>query len=139
MADHIYDEAIALKLRAVPPQDDEVILAVDTRIKNNPFVDLDDVTKVKTIEGKIVAIGKNIADYNAFDTGIFLCSPAIFHGLEESTKKGDYSLSGGIRILAAAGKARVMDIGDCFWCDIDEENSLRKAEKILSARKARHK
>ncbi|GAG93345.1 unnamed protein product, partial [marine sediment metagenome] len=74
MSDHIFNEEIIVKLKNKKINTDEVILAVDYNIKRNRFVDHDDVTKVFIKDGKVLTVGKNINKYNAFDTGIFLCS-----------------------------------------------------------------
>ena len=131
MADHIFDEEIMSKLRSQKIAAGEVILAVDSRMENNPDVDWNDVTKVRVRDGSIVDIGKTISDPNAFDCGVFLCTPAIFTALEESARRGDFTLSGGMRVLAERGKARAFDIGDLFWIDVDDETALRKAESRL--------
>ncbi|MFC2166136.1 nucleotidyltransferase, partial [Acidobacteriota bacterium] len=131
MADHIFDVSIIERLRKFPLNDDEVVLAIDSHIENHPLVDLEDVTRVQREDGRIVNIGKNLEDYSAFDTGIFRCTPAIFSALEQSTAMGDSTLSGGIRALAKKRKAKVMDIGDSFWIDIDDEPALKKACEIL--------
>jgi len=117
------------KVRAFP--DVEVMLAVDYSIESQRFVSIDDATKVVIKDNKVIEIGKNIQNGNAFDTGIFLCSPAVFSALERSLQNGDSSLSGGIRVLAQQGKARVFDIGHSSWVDVDDERQLRKAEKVL--------
>ena len=39
-----------------------------------------------------------------------------------------------MRVLAAKGKARVMDIGGRFWIDVDDEKAMEKAEGVLEAR-----
>ncbi len=84
MSDHIFDGTILSELLREKNLDGEVVLAVDSSL-NNENVDIDDVTKVLTDDDhKIINIGKNIKNYNAYDTGIFLCSPAIFKALEES-------------------------------------------------------
>jgi choline kinase len=134
MSDHIFDKSILRILKYFPSGFDEVVLAVDTRITGNPLVDLEDVTKVQVEAGDIIDIGKSIFPYNAFDTGIFLCTPVIFSALAESARKGDTSLSGGIRVLASQKKAKVMDIGNASWIDVDNEEMLKKAE-IMLARK----
>ncbi len=134
MSDHLFDEQILTRLLAEPIGDDEVILAVDSRVVNHPTADLDDVTKVLVEGGAIRDIGKTIADYNAFDTGIFLCTPAIFTALEESFRGGDYSLSGGIRVLASRGKARVFDIGTALWIDVDDDAAYSRAEALFASR-----
>ncbi len=82
-----------------------------------------------TVKFKILK--KKLLSYNAFDTGIFYCTPAIFDALEKSSEKGDTSLSGAVRILAKNGKANVLGINGNFWIDIDDEKSLKKAEDAL--------
>lgn len=132
MADHLFDPVIVKELRREGLEEGEVKLAVDMRVIGNPLVDLDDVTKVLVEDGRILDIGKTIPGYNAFDTGIFLCTPALFNGLEESIADGDSSISGGIRKMAAKQKARVFDIGDRSWIDIDDEAAFTKAQKIFA-------
>lgn len=133
MSDHLFDARILSRLLAEPLGGDEVILAVDSRIRNHPTADLDDVTKVRVEAGAIRDIGKTIADYNAFDTGVFLCTPAIFAALEESFRSGDFSLSGGMRQLAARGKARACDIGAALWIDVDDVPAYLLAERLFGS------
>ncbi|NIA10035.1 MAG: NTP transferase domain-containing protein [Nitrospiraceae bacterium] len=133
MSDHIFDESIIAKLKNEKIADDEVMLVVDHNIKTNKLVDIDDVTKVLVEDNRILDTGKDIKKYNAYDTGIFLCSPAIFRAIEESSGNGDTSLTGGVRILAKKGKAKVLDIKDNFWIDVDDEKALKKAEGKLLA------
>ena len=133
MSDHIFDESILTELLQEKVADREVILAVDYNLENK-IVDVDDVTKV-LVKGnnRIANIGKNIKKYNAYDTGIFLCSPALFGALEESSARGETSLSAGIKILAKKKKARIFDIKGNYWIDVDDEKAFRKAENILLA------
>lgn len=134
MSDHIFDPAILQAIKNERIEDDELILAVDYRLDNHPFVDLEDVTRVHVEDGHILSIGKGIIQYNAFDTGIFYCTPALFAALEESQRLSkNFTLSGGVRIMAIKGKARVMDIGDKFWIDIDDLNAFTKAEEYLKS------
>jgi len=134
MSDHLFDPAILADLAARPIADGETILAVDFRIMDNPCVDLDDVTKVRVDGDKIISIGKGISDYNAFDTGLFLGTAGLFRALGVSQAKGDFTLSGGMKILAAEGKARVMDVGGRYWIDVDDENAVEKAARWLEPR-----
>jgi len=52
-------------------------------------VDLDDVTRV-SLDGqdRIRRIGKHIDDYNAFDTGVFLASPALITSIVDGVARG---------------------------------------------------
>jgi 1L-myo-inositol 1-phosphate cytidylyltransferase len=133
VADHIFGPGLLDGLSRQAIGEDEVILAVDRRLEGHPHVDLDDVTRVRDAGGHIVAIGKNIADYNAFDTGAFLCTSALFSALEASQGRGDYSLSSGIRLLAEKSKARTWTIGETFWIDVDDERALRRAEEAIAS------
>ncbi len=131
MADHIFNESILMKLKNERIENDEVMLTVDYNVKTNEFVDVDDATKVLVKNNKILDIGKNIKKYNSYDTGIFLCSPAIFKAIEESLHNHDDSLSGGIKIMDNNGKAKTFDIKNSYWVDIDDEKAFKKTEKKL--------
>jgi CDP-L-myo-inositol myo-inositolphosphotransferase len=132
MGDHIFDEDILRRLKDEKIQKGEVILATDFKADSNSFVDINDVTKVSINNNKVTDIGKNITQYNAYDTGIFLCSPAIFTAIETSIiRYNDDSLSGGIKILAHEGKVKPFDVKDNFWIDIDDERAFQKIEKHL--------
>lgn len=134
MSDHIFDPEILSRLMAQPLAGNETLLAIDLNVRDNLSVDLDDATKVLARDGRIVDIGKSIETYNAFDTGIFLCTSALFGALEEGQKRGDFSLSGGLRVLVEGRKAGVMDIDGRFWIDVDDEDALQRAESLLARR-----
>jgi len=127
MCDHLYPVELVEKVLLQGLGEDGLRLAVDRRILNNPLVDLEDVTRVKTDGDRIVSIGKHLEEYNAFDTGVFLASDSLFSALHSSIENGDESLSGGVRRLAATGRAGVIDIGDLPWIDVDDEPALDKA------------
>jgi hypothetical protein len=44
---------------------------------------------------------------------------------------GEYSLSGGMRVLAAGQQARTFDVGGRFWLDVDEPEEADTAELLL--------
>lgn len=134
MSDHVFDPPTAARLVADPLDAGDLVLAVDRRIRDNPLVDLDDVTRVRTDGGAILQIGKGLAEYDAFDTGMFLCTPGLFAALDESQRRGDFSLSGGVRVLAGRRRAWTMDVGDASWVDVDDEPALAKAERLLARR-----
>ena len=126
MADHNYDHRILNELLKTKIGKDECILCVD----ENPgdHLNIDDATKVRTVDHRIDLIGKDLSDYNCIDTVIFICNPVIFDVLEESISKGDEGLSGGIKILAERHKMRYMSLGDNFWIDVDDKTDRRNAE-----------
>ncbi len=134
MSDHLFDPAIVRNMAKLELPEDKIVLGVDGDTCNSS-VDIEDVTRLRTQNGKILDIGKDLTDFNGFDTGIFLCSPAIFSALEQSTKdNGDTTLSGAVRILAAEGKAEAFEIGGRFWIDVDDPAAFRRAEDAILAR-----
>ncbi len=133
MADHAVEVPLLSALLDEPLEAGGVCLAVDRNL-SNPLVDLADVTKVRASDGRLEAIGKDLERYDAFDTGCFLCSSALFSALDEARKRaGDESLSAGIARLAAQGKVRVHDVGDAFWIDVDDASAVERAERALIA------
>ena len=132
MCDHVFDTTILTSLIAAGQDTEASLLAVDERI--DQVFDLDDATKVQLDDGNITAIGKDLQQYNAIDTGLFFCRPSLFAALEHANTAGDTSLSGGIRQLIAAGTMRAMPIGERFWMDIDTAACLAKAEDELLKR-----
>jgi len=129
MSDHIFEPKTAKALVEQPLVDGEVILAVDHNLDG--VFDLDDATKVKCETDHIVDIGKDLARYDALDTGMFLCSSALFLRLESAKKDGDCSLSDGMRQLAREQKLKAFDIGDAHWQDVDSPEALAHAESVF--------
>jgi choline kinase len=130
MADHVFEPETAKALMKEPLAADEVILAVDPNIDR--VFDLDDATKVRRDGNHIVDIGKEIANYDALDTGMFLCSPVLFEKLESATIDGNCSLSDGMRQLARERGLRALEIGDAGWQDLDTPEALAHAEGIFA-------
>jgi hypothetical protein len=108
-----------------------VVLAVDRKIDR--VYDIDDATKVRVNGTKITKIGKKIEDFNAIDTGMFLCSKEIFSALEDALDRGDCSLSDGMNTLIQKGKLRPYDIKEGWWLDVDTPIALKQAEKMIYA------
>ncbi|HLA76893.1 MAG TPA: NTP transferase domain-containing protein [Vicinamibacteria bacterium] len=135
MADHLYSPRVVEALRACPPTDDDLVLAVDFRV--GTVTDPEDAMWVRlTGDGAIRDIGKDLTEYDAVDTGVFFTSPALFEALEQEAAErgGDCALADGVRRLAHAGRARTADIGDAWWQDVDTHTDLRVVEgKLLEA------
>jgi choline kinase len=130
MGDHVFEAAVLAKLLHVDAPGGESLLAVDSRPAPAPIVA--EATKVRIAGSRIVAIGKHLTRFDALDTGVFVCTSALFDALERSRAAGDTTLSGGIRQLAARGLMRGVDIGDASWCDIDTLADLEAAESLLA-------
>jgi 1L-myo-inositol 1-phosphate cytidylyltransferase len=122
MSDHVFEPDTAAALLRQPVEEDGAILAVDRKLQS--IFDMDDATKVRCVGDCIVDIGKELTRYDAVDTGMFLCTPAIFSALEQSMVNGNCSLSDGMRSLAAKRKLHAFDIGDAIWQDVDTPEAL---------------
>jgi choline kinase len=130
MADHMFSPSVMRLAEAHTPPTHGATLLVDYDIDG--VFDLDDATKVFEEDGRIVAIGKQIPNYNCIDTGLFVCTPALMDALADVyAERGDASLSDGIQRLAAAGRMTVLPINGGFWQDVDTPAMLAEAERRL--------
>ncbi len=94
--------------------------------------DLDDATKVRVRGHAIDAIGKELDEYNAIDTGIFRVNALLVRELRGLFERhGDASLSDGVRALASRGKFVTVDVGDARWIDVDTPAAHARAEAML--------
>jgi choline kinase len=136
MSDHLFDNTIVdlLTKSAVPSV---LNLAVDRKIDS--IFDVDDAMKVQTNNDRVIAIGKDLPNYDAIDTGLFVCPPEIFAYLERAKKIEDCSLADGVRLMAADKKVRAIDIGDAWWQDVDTVEMLQHAEKHMAEGSSRQR
>lgn len=129
MSDHIFSGSILTRLAQQHGNDRGVTLAVDYRC-DHPLIDPDDATWVRLDRaGFITAIGKTIDPYDAVDCGAFLCTPELAEAIRTAIAAGQAgSLSEGMQILADAGRAATMDIGQAWWLDVDDPRAFDLAE-----------
>ncbi len=133
MGDHLFEPSIARHLMGLDLAEGDIALAVDGDTHNS-VIDMQDVTRVKTEGGKIRDIGKGLTDFNGFDTGIFLCTPAIFDALKRCMEESDdTTLSAAVRVLAADDHVKAVDVSGRFWIDVDDPTVLAQAEHALLA------
>jgi choline kinase len=124
--DHLFEPAVLAHMRALPLASGESALAVDTRLDDPGLVAA--ATRVRTADGQVVAVGRDLRDFDALAAGILVCDDNLFDALDAACRTGDTTLSGGVRRLAEAGLVRAVPIGDARWFDIDTPADLRAAE-----------
>ena len=129
MSDHVFDPKTLIRLQRVKLSKNESVLAIDRNLDD--VLDVDDTTKVNIKNNKIIAIHKKIKIFNAYDTGMFICSPYLFEVLNKSTSQDHNSLSDGMRILVTENKLKFMDIRGNFWSDCDTWEDIKFAKKKL--------
>ena len=130
MADHLFDPAMIAAMRGVSLRPGEVVLAVDRKLDS--IYDMDDATKVRLEGERVAAIGKELTDFNGIDTGLFACSRALLTHLSAvKARRGDCSLTDGMRALIARGRLRALDIGAAWWQDVDTLGALAHGTRLL--------
>ena len=131
MVDHLLPPEMIRDVLANPPAQDEIALAVDHDTEN--VFDLPDLTKVEVSGGRIAAIGKDLATWNAGDTGLFYCSSRLFEGLARANEQGKFSLTDGIRECVAQGGVRAIDVTRARWLDVDTPEASQEAVRRIDA------
>lgn len=131
MGDHLFEARVLTRLLETAVAPNESLLAIDAGPVHPEIAA--EATKVRLNGDRITAIGKDLNSYDALDTGLFVCAPALFPALEIARLGGDTTLSGGIRQLAARGLMRGVGVGAATWCDIDTLQDLAAAEVLLTA------
>ena len=101
----------------------------NTIFVSSQCVDPKEATKVKVRDGYVENIGKEIDDYDYFDTGMFFCTPDIFN-LASQIQKDVLRLSDIMKSLAAQRKLKYVMVKD-FWIDVDTPESLKFAEQKI--------
>jgi len=128
MSDHLFDDAIVGRLLG---NFDPGLLNIAVDRKLDSVFDLDDAMKIQTRGNNVVAIGKDLREFDAIDTGLFVCPLEIFDYLERAkseNSKNDCSLADAVRLMAGDDKVRAIDIGESWWQDVDTPQMLQHAE-----------
>jgi choline kinase len=129
MADHLWSPELLRAVRRFPLASDEVVLGVDFNVERCP--DLEDATKVEIAGDRVLSIGKQLARYQALDTGMFRITPAVIEALERVEGPEGCSLSEGMGELAREGRMRVADVEDAMWIDVDTPMTHAFAQRLL--------
>jgi 1L-myo-inositol 1-phosphate cytidylyltransferase len=128
MCDHLVEPALYARVAAAGAGPG-LRLGIDRRL-GHAWVDPLDVTCVATEGVRIVAIGKELEPHDAYDTGVFAIGPRLVDALAGLVEP---SLTEGVRVLAAEGRAEVVDVTGCLWLDVDDPPALARAEAWRAA------
>lgn len=126
MVDHIFDpEAI----HRVLASDAAFVAAVDTR---PAYCDVDEATKMRLRDDRVVGVGRELTGFDAVDAGLFVCDASVLPAAERCLADG-----GGTwndvkrRCLAESAEIVAVDLEGAFWLDVDTRIELRRAERLL--------
>lgn len=131
MSDHLYDPALFddLEHRFEQAVDAETggALLVDHKLET--IFDMPDATKVR-LTGEF-AIGKQLEDFQAVDTGLFWCGRPFVQALRQARdEKGDCSTSDAVGRLVERDRFAFVDIGDRLWQDVDTPEAREHAGRL---------
>ena len=132
MVDHLVDPELIREVRSAAVQQGEIGLGVD-RGRDQLF-DANDATKVKLEHGRVRQIGKRLDEWDAADTGVFLCTRALFEGLAAAASRRQHGLSDGVSVLAERGAVQAVDVTGRAWIDVDTPEAWREARRRLFSR-----
>jgi CDP-L-myo-inositol myo-inositolphosphotransferase len=91
------------------------------------FVDVDEATKVKIENGRILEIGKELVDYDCIDTGFFILDKSIFEVADRFKNYEELKVSD----IVKAARIKVSLVNGNFWMDVDTEDDLKRANYLL--------
>ena len=129
MCDHVFDVEIIKNFVRDAVKEKYCVLGIDKNIER--VYDIREATKVKLKGNYIKDIGKELRNFDAIDTGIFLFHPYAREAMRKAVEEGDASLIEGVRILAKEGKIKGIEVKGKFWIDADTKENLRIAENLL--------
>jgi choline kinase len=124
MSDHVVSPS-AIK-RVADCQSSANLLLVDPRIAD--AYDIDDATKVKTADNRILSIGKDLTEYTAIDCGIFRLTPRFFDSMRGQLLDNKESISAAITCLIKNNDMEAVFMQDNEqWFDIDTPQAYEHA------------
>jgi 1L-myo-inositol 1-phosphate cytidylyltransferase len=130
MADHLVEPALIRSL--IASGNGRCALAVDRAGPGDPRAD--EATRADVRGGLVVDLGKALDAWNALDTGVFWCTPAIFDAFTPQSVNGE---AGAIfASLARTGRLEAVDVTGMRWMDVDTLVDLQTAERWIGEQPA---
>lgn len=126
MGDHVVEPALLRSL--VDGADGRCRLAVERAAAFDERAG--EATRARVRDGRVVDLGKGLAEWDALDTGAFWCTPRVFDVMTPDLRAGE---AGDVfATLARAGELDGIDVTGARWIDIDTAADLRRAEAMLA-------
>lgn len=130
MVDHLFAAPTLARLAATPLAAGEVGRVL---VDATPSADIDlaDATKVQRAGGRVAAIGKGLATWDAIDAGCFVLTHGVFEALRTVPVEDGRTVSSGMRRLVAARALGAVDLCGTHWIDVDTPADRALAERLL--------
>jgi 1L-myo-inositol 1-phosphate cytidylyltransferase / CDP-L-myo-inositol myo-inositolphosphotransferase len=129
MADHVMDTAFVRDfLSRASARPDSPQVAADAV---EGVYDLDDATKLRTIDGRIQAIGKDLTSYSSVDAGLFYFPAGSGARIGDMVAAGARSVSNVVTAMAAERPFFAVRVEAGLWQDVDTPTMAIEAERRL--------
>ncbi len=89
-----------------------------------------EATKVALVDDRVADIGKDLTNWDAVDTGVFYWAAGAFAPIADGPPEGELTAMVA-RLARSGGGLTAFDVSGHFWLDIDTEDDLRLAERLL--------
>ncbi len=141
MADHVIEGDLVKRLvdRCPVPhlnQTCDETLCVDWTTPAAEYLNVDEATKVALNgDGDITDFGKDLARWDALDTGVFLLTGRFFRALDGLVRHRGLGVgvSDAVRFLVEHGhRFETCDVTGCFWMDVDTEEDLAAVRRMAN-------
>ena len=130
MADHVMVvDTIKRFLEKTEEHPDKAQLATDPH--PDSIFDLDDATKVKSEMGKIIAIAKELPDFDEIDMGLFYFPQGFGEKIQAHVDAGARSVSDIVNAIIQKEDFLSLALKDAVWQDVDTFKMAREAEKRI--------
>lgn len=132
MSDHVLSPGIIAGLIDAYEEGGPSLLAVDRSPWPQEYIEEATRVAFEPASGQILALGKQIEEWQALDTGAFILTPEVWDALAVASP--DAELSPVFQFLLARGAMRAVDVTGHPWYDIDTDADLGAAGDMLAAR-----
>jgi len=130
MCDHLVEPEV---IRRMIGSHAPFAVAVDTE---PAFVD-EEATKVQIAGGAVIAVARELEQWDAVDAGVFMCDTSVLEGAERALAAGEGTWNAVKRHWIAEGRRLdAVDVTGAFWTDVDTPEDARIAERLILARAA---
>lgn len=135
MSDHLFEphlfDDLARHFPNNPGASWDGALLIDRKL--DQIFDMPDATKLR-LDTSPFAIGKDLEDFDAIDTGLFWCDEEFVNALRaQRHAQGPCSTSDAVKTLHQKGRFHFWDIHDRLWQDVDTPGAREHALKLLDA------
>ncbi len=131
MGDHVVEPAAIVRMISCRAP---FAVAVDSR---PAYCDVEEATKVRIVDGAVVAVARDLDPWDAVDAGIFVCDKSVVEIAERALAAGEGTWNDVKRHWIEDGRRLdAVDLAGSFWIDVDTPEDARRAERSIVSRAA---